>query len=90
MPVHPATEVWSQIQSELNQPLKVAKVDSAGSAQTSAEHRAATRGIGLNRDDPEPSLIMLTGSTSKNMLVVTLDLVHKSTSMLSEPTDQMQ
>lgn len=89
-PWHPATEVWSQIQSELNQPLKVAKVDSAGSAQTSAEHRAATRGIGLNRDDPEPSLIMLTGSTSKNMLVVTLDLVHKSTSMLSEPTDQMQ
>ena len=89
-PWHPGSEVWAQIQSELNEPLKVAKVDSAGSAQTSAERRAVTRGIGLNRDDPEPSLIMLTGSTSKNMLVVTLDLVHKTASMLSEPTDQMQ
>jgi hypothetical protein len=83
-PWHPGTDVWSQIQSELDGPVKVAKVAERGSAQTSAEHRAATRGIGLNRDDPEPSLIMLTASTSKNILVAAVDLIHKSVSMVSK------
>ncbi|MEP6568302.1 MAG: DUF4384 domain-containing protein [Acidobacteriota bacterium] len=86
-PWRPGAEVWSRIQSELNEPLKVAKADRVGGAQTSAEHRAVTRGIGLNRDDPEPSLIMLTGSTGKNMLVVTLDLIHNATSMVGKPND---
>jgi hypothetical protein len=89
-PWHPAADVWAQIQKEMSEPMRTAKVEGLGSAQTSAEHRAATRGIGLNRDDPEPSLIMLTGSTSKSMLVVTLDLIHKSISMLGESNDEMQ
>ncbi|MFN2516385.1 MAG: DUF4384 domain-containing protein [Pyrinomonadaceae bacterium] len=80
-PWHPATEVWAQIQKELSEPAQIAKVKGLGKAQTSAEHRAATRGIGLNRDDPEPSLIMLTASTSKNVLVATLELIHKSVSL---------
>ncbi len=87
-PWNPGADVWAQIQKEGNEPVQTAKVEGLGSAQTSSEHQAATRGIGLNRDDPEPSLIMLTGSTSKNMLVVTLDLVHKSISMLVD-TDEM-
>ncbi len=77
-PWHPASETWAQIQNELNEPLKAAKVSGLGNSQTSAEHRAATRGIGLNRDDPEPSLIMLTASTTRNMLVAAVDLIHKS------------
>ena len=87
-PWHPGSETWAQIQSELNEPVKIAKVEKVGSAQTSAEHRAATRGIGLNRDDPEPSLIMLTASTSKNMLVAAVDLIHKSVSLLNDPNDE--
>ena len=63
-PWQPGSEVWAQVQGELNEPVKVAKAERVVSAQTSAEHRAATRGIGLNRDDPEPSLIMLTASTT--------------------------
>jgi hypothetical protein len=62
----------------MSEPVKSAKRDGSGKAQTASERQAATRGIGLNRDDPEPSLIMLTGSTSRNMLVVSLDLIHKS------------
>ena len=89
-PWHPESETWSRIQNELNEPVKVAKAEKMGSAQTSAEHRAATRGIGLNRDDPEPSLIMLTASTSKNMLVAAVDLIHKSVSLLSDPNDEEQ
>lgn len=80
-PWHPGAEVWAQIQSELDGPVKVAKVADPGGAQTSVEHRAVTRGIGLNRDDPEPSLIMLTASTSKNTLVAAVELVHKSISL---------
>jgi len=86
-PWRPGSETWAQIQNELNEPVKVAKVEGVGSAQTSAEHRAATRGIGLNRDDPEPSLIMLTASTSKNMLVAAVDLIHKSVSLLGNSND---
>lgn len=76
-PWTPGADVWAQIQNETNEPVRTVKAKHEGSAQTSAEHRAVIRGIGLNRDDPEPSLIMLTGSTGKNMLVVTLDLIHK-------------
>jgi len=77
-PFKPATDVWAQIKKELDEPVKVAKAERFGNSQTMPEHQAATRGIGLNRDDPEPSLIMLTASTSKNMLVATMDLIHKS------------
>jgi Domain of unknown function (DUF4384) len=87
-PWHPASETWVQIQNGLNEPVKVAKAARVGAAQTSSEHRAATRGIGLNRDDPEPSLIMLTASTSKNMLVAAVDLIHKSVSLLSDKNDE--
>ncbi len=77
-PWKPSPETWAVIQTELNAPVKVAKIKSVGHVQTAAEKQATTRGIGLNRDDPEPSLIMLTGSTSKNILVVSLSLTHLS------------
>lgn len=89
-PWHPGSEVWAQIQSGLNEPVKVAKVEGIGKAQTSSERRAATRGIGLNRDDPEPSLIMLTASTSKNMLIVAVDLIHKAASLAVDSEEDGQ
>jgi len=76
-PWNPGTEVWARIQEEMNGPVKVAKAGTQG-RQTSGEQRAVVRGIGLNRNDPEPSLIMLTASTSKNVLVAVVDLVHRS------------
>ena len=82
-PWNPGANVWNQIKKELNEPLKVARAAGQGNAQSSAEHQAVTRGIGLNRDDPEPSLIMLTASTSKNILVATVGLIHKSASLSS-------
>lgn len=88
-PWHPGSEVWAQIQNELNEPVKVVNTAVVGSAQTSAEHRAVTRGIGLNRDDPEPSLIMLTASTSKNMLVAAVGLIHKAVSLQTDPGDEV-
>lgn len=86
-PWHPGTEVWARVQNELNEPVKVAKVEGVGNAQTSAERQAATRGIGLNRDDPEPSLIMLSASTTRNMLVAAVDLIHKAASVSASSDD---
>jgi hypothetical protein len=87
-PWTPADDVWAQIRKELSEPTQTAKVTGLGNAQTSTERQAATRGIGLNRDDPEPSLIMLSASTSKNTLVVAVDLIHKSVGMLVNPKEQ--
>lgn len=75
-PWRPGTDLWSQIQAEIKAPTQVTKAQGMGNGQTDAESQAATRGIGLNRDDPEPSLIMLTSSTDKKLLVATLDLIH--------------
>jgi len=76
-PWRPADDTWAKIQQEVNEPVKIAKSDNMGNAQTAPERQAVARGIGLNRDDPEPSLIMLTASTSKNMLVAVVDLIHR-------------
>ncbi len=81
-PWQPSTEVWAQLQAELKAAPRVTKSATYGKGETTAERQGATRGIGLNRDDPEPSLIMLTGSTDKKVLVVTLDLNHKAVSVL--------
>lgn len=77
-PWRPGTEVWEQISKELSSPTMVAKSETLGKPQTSGEMQAATRGVGLNRDDPEPSLIRLTTSTNKDMLIAPLDLNHKA------------
>jgi len=76
-PWNPGDDVWTEIQKQMKEPMKIARTTNSG-AQTSAEHRAATRGIGLNRDDPEPSLIMLSASTTSNVLVAQVDLIHKA------------
>ncbi|MDQ5844489.1 MAG: DUF4384 domain-containing protein [Acidobacteriota bacterium] len=81
-PWTPSTEVWAQIQTELNAPTQVARASSFGKTQTSSESDAVARGLGLNRDDPEPSLIMLTASTDKKVLIATLDLIHKAVSVV--------
>ena len=87
-PFKPATDVWAQIKKELDEPVKVAKTERFGKSQTMPEREAASRGIGLNRDDPEPSVIMLTASTTKNMLVATMDLIHKSEIGTAAQNDQ--
>lgn len=77
-PWHPGNDLWAFIQRESNEAPPIAKVEIAGRVETSSEHQAATRGIGLNREDPEPSLIILTASTNKNVLVATMALIHRS------------
>ncbi len=83
-PWAPEAELWAKIQKGAIASSQAGKVTGVGKAQTEPERLAATRGIGLNRDDAEPSLIMLTASSSEDMLVATLELVHKSASLMVE------
>lgn len=76
-PWQPAPEVWAHLQKEMTAPIQVDKSKQFGNAQSSVEQQASTRGIGLSKDDPEPSLIMLTASSNTPVLVATLDLVHR-------------
>jgi hypothetical protein len=75
-PVKPAADVWAQVQKELQQPLQSDTSAQNGQAQTTTEQQASTRGLGLAKDDPQPSLIMMATSKSSR-LVTTLDLIHK-------------
>lgn len=75
-PWRPSTDVWSAIQKEMAQPLKTDKAKRYGVAETPREQQATSRGLGLAKDDPEPSLIMMASSNSPT-LVTTLDLIHK-------------
>jgi hypothetical protein len=70
------TEAWDYVQAQLQNPLKTDRSEASAGAQTAAEHDASTRGLGLAKDDPQPSLIMM-ASSNKPTLVATLDLIHK-------------
>jgi hypothetical protein len=74
---HPAAELWARLQKEMSTPAQVARIQSDGKAQTGIEHDAATRGIGLAQDDPEPSLVMMNASSESGLLVAALELLHK-------------
>ncbi|HLM25156.1 MAG TPA: DUF4384 domain-containing protein, partial [Pyrinomonadaceae bacterium] len=75
-PVKPNAEVWATVQKELQQPLKTDKKQQNGQAETASEQQATTRGLGLAKDDPQPSLVMM-ASSARPTLVATLDLIHK-------------
>jgi hypothetical protein len=75
-PIQPNDEVWAAVQKELQEPFKTDKTQQYGKAETSSERSATTRGLGLAKDDPQPSLVMMASST-RPTLVATLDLMHK-------------
>ena len=75
-PVRPSSEVWAAVQKEMQAPLKTDKAQQFGSIQTSTEQQATTRGLGLSKEDPPPSLVMM-ASSARSTLVATLDLIHK-------------
>ena len=76
-PIKPNADLWASIQREANHPMQMAKAQSYGKIETAGEREATTRGIGLSKEDPEPSLVMMTSSSDRNTLVTALDLTHK-------------
>ena len=75
-PWQAAGGVWDMVQAQMQEPLKSDRAKTFGAAQTPAEQTATTRGLGLAKNDPQPSLIMMASST-KPTLVAHLDLIHK-------------
>src|ERR1044072_8080281 len=52
----PSDEVWAGVQKKMQDPLKTDKTKQFGGAQTHAEEQAGSRGIGLSKEEPPPSL----------------------------------
>ena len=74
--MRPSDEVWAAVQAHRQDPLQTDKAKQFGSAQTATEQQANARGIGLSKEDPPPSLVMM-ASSPRSTLVATLDLIHK-------------
>ena len=74
--MRPSDEVWAAVKTHLQEPLKTDKDRQFGAAQTSTEQQATSRGLGLSKEDPPPSLVMM-ASSPRSTLVATLDLIHK-------------
>jgi hypothetical protein len=70
-------DVWQQIEKATTAQVKVATTKNFGQAQTEREKVAMTRGLGLDKDMPQPSVIRISASSNELMLVTVLDLVHK-------------
>ena len=70
-------EFWQQIDKATTAHVKVATTQNFGQAQTERERVAMTRGLGLDRSMPQPSVIRINASSEAPMLVTVVDLVHK-------------
>ena len=76
-PWRPAPGVWGQIRAALGGRVQVVKAKTYGQTQTSGEREASTRGLGLDRSAPPPSVIRMNVSSDTGLLVTGIDLVHK-------------
>ena len=75
-PIRPSTEAWAALQTQMQEPLKTDKTQAFGKTETPTEQQATTRGLGLAKDDPQPSLVMM-ASTARSTLIAALELIHK-------------
>lgn len=74
----PTGEQWATIKTaNARDEIAVSQLKDEGRAQTNAEREAATRGLGLRADAPLPSVIYMIASSNANVLVATVDLIHK-------------
>jgi hypothetical protein len=76
-PFSPDAEVWMKIEKGVDAPLQISATAKFGKAQTGSERDAVERGLGLSKEEPAPSLILMSASANTATLVTVLDLVHK-------------
>ena len=76
-PWQPPADVWAKVDSASKAEVKVATTKNFGEAQTEREKVAMTRGLGLDKSVPPPSVIRINASSREPVLVTVLDLVHK-------------
>jgi len=66
-----------KIEKGVDAPLQISATAKFGKAQTGSERDAVERGLGLSKEEPAPSLILMSASANTATLVTVLDLVHK-------------
>jgi Domain of unknown function (DUF4384) len=77
-PWHPPQDVWISVMKDAARSnIKVVTAKTFGQTQTETEKTATTRGLGLDKSAPQPSVIRMNASTNEPMLVTLLDLTHK-------------
>lgn len=76
-PWQPPADIWQKIETAGKAEVKVATTKNFGEAQTERERISMTRGLGLDKSIPPPSVIRIHASSRESMLVTILDLVHK-------------
>jgi hypothetical protein len=74
----PTGEQWALLKAaNARDEIAFSQLKDAGRAETRAEREAATRGLGLSADAPLPSIIYMIASSNANVLIATVDLIHK-------------
>ncbi|MFL6227662.1 MAG: DUF4384 domain-containing protein [Pyrinomonadaceae bacterium] len=74
----PSAEQWAALKTaNARDQVAVSRAKDDGRALEATEHEAATRGLGLSADAPLPSVIYMVASSNANVLVTTVDLIHK-------------
>jgi hypothetical protein len=76
-PIQPNVELWAKLEKEIDEPLRTTAPSGLGKTQTAPEREAIERGLGLSKQEPEPSLILMSASAKSGALVTVLELVHK-------------
>ena len=77
-PWRPTPSIWERInKSNTDTQVAMSKIKDQGQVITSGEREATTRGLKLSQDVPEPSVIRMNASPNENMLVATINLIHK-------------
>jgi len=75
-PIKPTADLWVQVMEQMKIPVQTARATPNGQKETVVEKEATTRGLGLAKDDPQPTMIMM-ASTRTSTLVTALALIHK-------------
>ena len=74
----PKQAQWDSIKKLVSrEQVATSRAADEGHAETPAEHEAATRGLGLSADAPLPSVIYMITSANADVLVATVDLIHR-------------
>lgn len=73
----PVTEkAWAMVEAGLKENATVSKSKAYGQWQTANESKAVERGLGLNAEDPEPSIVRMAVTSKSKTLVTAIALNH--------------
>lgn len=67
---------WAKVEAGLKENATVSKSKSYGQWQTTNESKAVERGLGLNAEDPEPSIVRMAVTSKSKTLVTAIALNH--------------